>query len=202
MTKEDEILLAAEEEFFSNGYDATSTATIARRAGVTHAMVNYYFKNKELLFKQVLDNNVYSLIQQLKHLMQSNKNLADVITDVACTIFDIFDKKRQLPFLLCDISRTHPEFFSPYSEYFDKLFFESMELHQKFLKQRYEAGDIPDCSMRDMYRTIVTLSTAPYLALHFIQNVVGFTKERTEEFLANSRAEMIRLLKARYTVAR
>ena len=97
MTKEDEILLAAEDEFFNNGYDATSTATIARRAGVTHAMVNYYFKNKELLFKQVLDNNVYSLIQQLKHLMQSNKNLADVITDVACTIFDIFDKKRQLP---------------------------------------------------------------------------------------------------------
>ena len=75
-------------------------------------------------------------------------------------------------------------------------------LHQIFLKQRYEAGDIPDCSMRDMYRTIVTLSTAPYLALHFIQNVVGFTKERTEEFLANSRAEMIRLLQARYTVAR
>ena len=49
MTKEEEILKAAEEEFFKNGYDATSTATIARNTGVTHAMVNYYFRTKERL---------------------------------------------------------------------------------------------------------------------------------------------------------
>lgn len=47
MTKEEIIFKVAEEEFISNGYLSTSMVTVAKRAGVTHAMVNYYFRSKE-----------------------------------------------------------------------------------------------------------------------------------------------------------
>ena len=69
MTKEQEILLAASEEFFEKGYDGTSTAVIARKAGVTHAMVNYYFRTKEQLFLKILDDMVYDFVQGLKPIM-------------------------------------------------------------------------------------------------------------------------------------
>ena len=37
-SKEKQILAAAEQEFLTMGYDGARTTSIARRAGVTHAM--------------------------------------------------------------------------------------------------------------------------------------------------------------------
>ena len=45
MNKEEEILKAAEAEFLEKGFAASRTVEIARRAGVTHAMLHYYFQN-------------------------------------------------------------------------------------------------------------------------------------------------------------
>lgn len=49
-TKEQEILKAAEQEFLTKGYDGARTTSIAQAAGVTHAMLHYYFRTKEQLF--------------------------------------------------------------------------------------------------------------------------------------------------------
>ncbi|MGB9789244.1 MAG: TetR/AcrR family transcriptional regulator [Thermotoga caldifontis] len=45
-----EILNAAIEEFAENGYEAASTNTITRRAGVSKGLLFHYFKNKEGLY--------------------------------------------------------------------------------------------------------------------------------------------------------
>lgn len=49
------ILLAAEEEFLSKGFEGARTTSIAEKAGVTHAMLHYYFRTKEKLFDKVLE---------------------------------------------------------------------------------------------------------------------------------------------------
>ena len=43
-SKKELILKAAELEFLANGYEATKTTQIAQRAGVTHAMLHYYYQ--------------------------------------------------------------------------------------------------------------------------------------------------------------
>lgn len=48
---EERILKAAETEFFTKGFDGARTTSIAERAGVTHAMLHYYFRSKALLFE-------------------------------------------------------------------------------------------------------------------------------------------------------
>lgn len=47
------ILEAAEDEFLEKGYSRAKTTSIAKRAGVTHAMLHYYFRTKENLFQMV-----------------------------------------------------------------------------------------------------------------------------------------------------
>ena len=49
------ILDAAEELFANNGYRGASVKRISAKAGVTGAMINYYFLNKEKLYHAVLD---------------------------------------------------------------------------------------------------------------------------------------------------
>lgn len=48
------ILYAAIDEFAEHGYAATSTFAIAKRAGVSEALIFKYFKNKAMLLKQAL----------------------------------------------------------------------------------------------------------------------------------------------------
>lgn len=196
MTKEEEILLAAEEEFFTNGYDAASTAVIAKRAGVTHAMVNYYFRTKEKLFIQILDNHVYELIRSLKPLMQEDGDMVAVAADAACVIFDRLRADRRFPYLLSDISRTHPDFLMRYKETMQTVCGSSIKMHSQRLEQSIGRGQVQDCTMGDIYNTVLTLAVMPFLSLPMLENVSGVS--RIDEFLDARRAEMRRIILARY----
>lgn len=198
MTKEEEILIAAEEEFFKNGYDATSTAIIAKRAGVTHAMVNYYFRTKERLFIQILDNHVYGVLQSLKPLMSKDGNVVRVASDAACAIFDKMNEDRRFPYILSDISRTHPDFLQRYSETFTTVCKPSLILHNQRLERGIAEGKVKPCTMNDIYSTVVCLCVSPFMALPMLENVAGMSKEEVSDFLQRRRKEMVELILARY----
>lgn len=198
MTKEEEILLAAEEEFLSNGYDACSTAVIAKRAGVTHAMVNYYFRSKEKLFVQILDNHVYELLHSLKPLMQADGNVAKVAIDAACVIFDEMNADRRFPYLISDVSRTHPEFLLRYKETFDTTCRDSLLKHADRLRNCIGQGLVKECTMRDIYHTIFTLTTSPFMSIPVMENMFNLKKEQIDDYLKERREEMVKILTARY----
>lgn len=199
MTKEDEILLAAEEEFFNNGYDATSTAAIAKRAGVTHAMVNYYFRTKERLFVQILDNHMNELLQSLKRLMQADGDAMSVAKDAASVIFDKMNEDRCFPYLIIDISRTHPDFLLRYQDTFVTVCKERMSEHTQRFKHSISEGNAADYSTKDIYNTVLSLSIAPFLALPLLENVAGYEPGQTDAYLQARKAEMIRILEDRYS---
>ena len=56
--KEQAILEAAEQEFLEKGFEAAKTTKIASLAGVTHAMLHYYYRTKENLFDLVFDKKI------------------------------------------------------------------------------------------------------------------------------------------------
>lgn len=199
MTKEEEILKAAEEEFFRNGYDATSTATIAKNAGVTHAMVNYYFRNKERLFIQILDNHVYGLLKDLKPLMSADGKFVRITVNAAEVIFDKLAEDRHFPYLLSDIARTHPEFLSRYRETFDTVCKESIRKHEILLGQSIADGSVSECTMKDVYNSVITLASAPFMVIPLLENVAGMTPEQIDVYLSARRKEMVRILLSRYS---
>ncbi len=60
-SKEELILEAAEREFLIKGYAGARTVAIAEAAGVTHAMLHYYFRSKEKLFEQIMSRKIHIL---------------------------------------------------------------------------------------------------------------------------------------------
>ena len=67
---EQAIMAAAEELFLENGYSKTTTTMIAARAGVTHAMLHYYFRTKEHIFIKVVDKYMDELLDSFQPLMR------------------------------------------------------------------------------------------------------------------------------------
>ena len=63
---ETRLLDAAEAVFAARGFHATSTAAIARRAGVNKALIHYYFRSKEGLYRAILQR----IAQQLRPFLE------------------------------------------------------------------------------------------------------------------------------------
>jgi AcrR family transcriptional regulator len=100
------ILDAALKEFSVQGFAGASIASIARIYKVSPALIHYYFKNKEELWRAALDHG-----------------LGDVISDLTETMRDLgeFDSVSQLKFLI----RRHIAIVSDRPEVFDVIIRES-----------------------------------------------------------------------------
>lgn len=67
------ILDAAEELFANQGYKGASLKAIASAAGVTGAMINYYFGNKNNLYHAVLDRIVQDIGKMVQDVLATGR---------------------------------------------------------------------------------------------------------------------------------
>ena len=66
------ILKAAVRLFAERGYEATSVRTLATKARVNQAAINYHFKTKDGLYREVLRAAIYALTEdQLSHARET-----------------------------------------------------------------------------------------------------------------------------------
>ena len=107
---EEIILEAAEAEFLEKGFDQARTVSIAQRAGVTHAMLHYYFRTKEQLFDKILDRKI-GLIEEIITSLFSAPDLPlkERLTRVISAHYDLLVANPSLPrFLLGEMTRVAP----------------------------------------------------------------------------------------------
>jgi AcrR family transcriptional regulator len=91
------ILEVAETLFANRGYAATSLRTIANAAGVTPAMIHYYFGSKETLLRKVLEKAVEPLAATIA-AMQSAQEVAP--EEIAASLTDLVARHPKLPYLV------------------------------------------------------------------------------------------------------
>ncbi len=201
MTKVEEILIAAEDEFYRNGYNGTSMVTVARRAGVTHAMVNYYFRSKEQLFLKILDSHTYTFIERLRSIMKENADFIQTAVDAADSIFDVLNDDRKFPFLIQDVARSAPELLERYRTPVETSVRSLLENHSSRLAAQIEAGAISETSMKGLLENLIYLVVSPFLLIPTLENVCGMSADRIDDYLSRRKKEIETLIRARYTLA-
>jgi TetR/AcrR family transcriptional regulator len=75
------ILAAAEELFAARGFAGTSIRDIAQKAGVTGAMLHYYFGNKETLYTTLLEKAVAGIRSLIAETAASPKPAQERLTE-------------------------------------------------------------------------------------------------------------------------
>ncbi len=196
MNIEDKILAAAGEEFYRSGFDAASTSRIAKSVGFTHAMVNYYFRTKEQLFLRILDSHVEKALSVLRVIMRGNSGMEETLTKTAEALFSLFNEDRSFPFLLLDASRSHPEYLARYRESLLESAKGVLEGHVGRLKDSIQDGNVTG-----LFENVLTLAYTPFLHIPFLTNVAGYGEQQVEDYLQRRKAEILILLKKRYSNA-
>ena len=95
----DRILAAAKVEFAEKGFAGASVRAIGSRAGVTAAMINYYFRGKKALYSGVLEEAMGELISRLQRAFGESGG-AGIASKLAGAYFDYLSEERSLQRLL------------------------------------------------------------------------------------------------------
>lgn len=109
-TTEEKILEAAEKEFLQRGFESARTTSIAKEAGVTHAMLHYYFRTKEKLFEKIISDKMSMLGElMLDSLTKSNLPLFDKLQEAIIRHLDFINANSNLPLFFIREVYSNPE---------------------------------------------------------------------------------------------
>lgn len=104
------ILKAAEKEFLSKGFAGARTTSIAEAAGVTHAMLHYYYRTKAKLFDKVLAEKTKMLKEALfSPVVDANMTLEEIIRHVIDKHLDFIAANPELPRFIIEETYGDPE---------------------------------------------------------------------------------------------
>jgi len=94
--KLDDILRAAQEEFFSNGFSATSIEAIAARAQVSKVTIYNHFGDKAALFEKMFEKQLSQMRDNFEISNLDQKGLRDILTTAGLGMLDFLSKPRMV----------------------------------------------------------------------------------------------------------
>lgn len=103
---EQAILEAAKIVFVQKGMEGARMQEIADKAGINKALLHYYYRNKDKLFKAVFKETFFKLLPNLVDLMKSDISLFDKIKLFVQIYIDIINENPSLPsFIIHELNR-------------------------------------------------------------------------------------------------
>ena len=191
------ILRVAELEFLSKGYNGARTTTIAKAAGVTHAMLHYYFRTKELLFERIIDKKMTEITPLITYLIGNESlPLVDRIREAVSVHFDFIMANPDLPkFLMNEVIPYHDRSVMLISKVKD--IFKIFEKLQHEVNEASSRGEIEHFNVPMLFQSILAINIFPSLTSESIQKVMTDDKLTQERFLALRKAENIEIIMRR-----
>lgn len=181
------ILRCAEEVFLERGFAGAKTTEIAKRAGVNHAMIHYYFRTKKNLFNVIFQDKLALLATSFSNSFNQNIPFFDKIRNAVETHFDFVSQNpRLLIFLYTEVVNDADR-----KELFIKNILPSAQVLLDELDKDITAelvkGTIRPVKAMEILLNIVALNITTFLVTPFIEVVLG--KEGDIKRLMNERRE-------------
>lgn len=188
------ILMAAKEIFLDKGYQMATTTEIARQAGVTHAMLHYYFRTKDNLFVKVFEHYAQLFMNSLSFLLNEDMPLTQKITFGIETHFDLMAAHPKLPyFIVSEIINNHSnihhtiDLLFPYYE-------QILSALETGIQREAQAGRIRYISAQNLIYDILCLNVFAYIGIPVVKNLNAISQEAYKKFLAQRKAENVRTI--------
>ena len=192
--KEQEILLAAEKLFAEKGFKGATTSLIAAEAGVTHAMLHYYFRTKEQIFLKVCDSYMEEVRSELRPIMEPAVYDVKLIKTVTEICFDFFSSHSGQMSLFLEVAKERPELLEEYVAELGRYMGGAITAHQERTESAVREGKINDISFSDLLLDIVSVCASPFFFELIVDNIMKMDAARKKEFLESRKREAVELI--------
>ncbi len=189
---ETKILQAAEKEFFEKGYAGSRTTSIAEAAGVTHAMLHYYFHTKDQLFERVVSGKINMLGDIILSAIGDDDLPLEVrIRQGVERHFDFISANRDLPKFIVSEVLARPEHVDMMKQNALHIVNNLLGNLQREIDEYAAQGLCRQVDARMLLIDIVSLNVFPFMAAPIVYGAIGDSYGSYDEFLAMRKNENV-----------
>lgn len=189
---EERILEAAVQEFMAKGYAGARTTAIAEAAGVTHAMLHYYFRTKDKLLDRIIESKIGTLRDiMLASLGDPTIPLFDKIKSAIENHQDFIAANPELPRFMINEVLSRPD---RMPKVIERLKHHTPLVVQSLQRQIDEYADRGLCRRVDagmLMLDIVSLNIFPFSAKPMVNALLGGMMENSQAFVEARKKENV-----------
>ncbi len=198
--KEQAILAAAKEEFLDKGYDGARTTSIARAAGVTHAMLHYYFKTKEQLFERIFHETMGMLVEGILEVFtQTDKPFKERIVEALGIHFEVIRQNPRLPLFMIREVASRPERFAIIKNVISTFAGNLLIALQRDIDQAVAKGEISHIDATTLLLDMISLNVFPFIVKPVFEAASGLDLNVDSKFWELRKQENAQLIMRRLT---
>lgn len=176
LSTEQKIIIAARQVFTKKGYAATRTRDIAEEAGINLALLNYYFKSKENLFKIIINENFMELFGKLEPIISDeNRTIEEKIEKLVIYYTNLLTENPDLPiFVLNELKNNE--------NVFDESLQSARALSQPIVEKQIQEKGVQE-SVPSIIINILALTIFPFLVKPMLISSGLVPKEQFHNFI-------------------
>ncbi|MDE6510914.1 MAG: TetR/AcrR family transcriptional regulator [Muribaculaceae bacterium] len=187
---EQAILMAAEKEFLAKGFAGARTTSIAEAAGVTHAMLHYYFRTKAKLFDRVLGEKIRLLKESLfTSFDYADASLEEIIRNIVERHLEFIAANPQLPRFLIEEIYSDPERSNVFLQQIERYAPVILQAMQQKINDEAAEGRCRMVDARMLMLDIASLNIFSYIAAPIVRVALGELAADAKAFLAMRKRE-------------
>lgn len=189
------ILEAAEAEFLEKGFGNAKIVSIAKRAGISHTMLHYYYSTKEELFQRIFKEKVQLLSQMFNVVLEQNTNFTETLRLLIESQFNFVAKNPQLPmFVFREIlSNEENRHWAIQTLYPHLLPF--LTAFEKMFNAELSKGTIRPVTFQNLLMNVISLNISVFIAMPMLKEPLQLdSNEKMEKFLVERRESNVQFI--------
>ena len=187
---EEIIFDAAEVVFIEKGFDGARMQEIAEKAGINKALLHYYYRTKEKLFKAIFERVFSLFIPKILAFMESDIPLFEKIELFVHSYLDFILRNPYVPnFIINELNRNPDNISEMVGGVIQKV--DAFGKFSGLIKQEVEKGAIRPIEPEQLIVNMIGLCIFPVIARPIIQGIVfRGDKARYKLFLESRKKEV------------
>lgn len=191
---EEAILDAAMKVFTRRGYAAARTAEIAREAGINRALLHYYYRDKETIFKLIFETRFLEFFSGVFIIFQSQGDLESKIQELINHEINTFSKHPHLAqFVLGEIAQ-QPERLVEYGKKLNLNPQVAIQAFEKQVEAEVDAGRIREIEGRQLVMNIMSLCIYPFVARPIIRTMMEVDEAKFSEMMQVRKTQLFEFI--------
>jgi AcrR family transcriptional regulator len=180
---EEKIKEAARKIFLQKGYSGTRTRDIAEEAGINLALLNYYFRSKEKLFHEVMQEKMQQFFGVLLSIVNNDSTkLETKIELIVSNYIDVLSENPELPLFVLSEMKGHGD------KIMNILPVQKIANNISFIKQLKERR--PDINPIHFLMNILGMTVFPFVAKPAF-NLIAATQQSELNLILKERKKLI-----------
>lgn len=195
LNTEQKIKEAARRVFLQKGFAAARTRDIAEEAGINLALLNYYFRSKEKLFQQIMEESLHTFFSSVLPTMTNPEvPLRDKVPFFVDNYTDMLIANPELPVFILSELRNDPDHIVKTLQMNSRM---DLSALFKQIMDAQNKGEVIGIKPWNFLLNLISLTVFPFVAKPMIQRLGGMTDEQFIELL-NERKAMVKEMVAGY----